>query len=420
MPIGVSDVGQDTIGYLWISSGEGLSGYDGFEVRPWGAVKGRLTYVETGPAGQVLGGDPRTGLYEVEGSTLRRIDGPEGAVAPGPEHAIYDGEGRLWAAWDGRLIRRQGGAWLDIGGEEIAEDRAFRLARRLAGDVWVVDKQDGARRIARGPGRWIMQLHDDPLGPVATVRFGDRPGFVRITDDGVEQLLDWSGRAEGLARRGSTWWIAYATGVWAIDDDGTREFLTANEGFTGFGNMATDREGGLWMASVRGLVHYPQPDTRIRTELSGLPRVYLRGVHPVAGGVILTSWQGPMFLDDEGYARDLEIEGLFSRDVGCSDPWGGIWMKAFPPPEHREMADSYRPEESMLVEWRDGRARVRRRGSWYHGDLGCDEGPDGSFWLLANGELLEVTGPGEPLRLRARLPHWPRRDCWCAMIAARC
>jgi len=413
MPVGVSDVGQDTTGYLWISSSEGLSRYDGFEVRPWGVVKGRLTYVETGPGGRVLGGDPRTGLYEVEGPALREIEGPEGADAAGPSHAVYDREARLWAAWDGRLLRREDGGWIEIGGREMAEDRALQLARRddggvlvgsLQGDVWIVDGDDRARRIAEGLGGWVMQLHDDPLGPVATVRFGPRPGLVRVTEDGVEHLLDWSARSEGLARRGSTYWIAYCTGVWAVHDDGTKEFLSAREGFTGFGNIAVDREGGLWMASVRGLSHYPQPDTRIWTELSGLPRVYLRGAHPVAGGVILTSWRGPMFLDEEGGAHDLDVGGLFSRDVGCADPWGGVWMKAFPPPDDPERVDSYRPVESMLVEWRDGRARVRRRGGWYRGDLACDEGPGGTLWLMANGELLEITGPGEEPRLRARLP----------------
>lgn len=414
MPTGMTDVGQDTTGYLWISSGDGLSRYDGFEVRGWGRVPGRLTYVSTGPRGRVLGGDPRTGLYEVSGATLRRVPGPADAEAPGPQDATYDLDGRLWAAWDGRLVRREGGEWIEVGGPEIADVHAFSLARRAeggvlvgsrTGDVWIVDAHDRATPIAEDLGGWVQQLVDDPKGPVANVRFGDRPGVVRITTDGVRRLLDWSERAEGLARRGSTWWAAYANGVWAVDDDGTREYLTAKDGFTGFGNVTVDREGGLWMASVRGLSHYPQPDTRLWTELSGLPHGYLRAVHPVEDGLIVTSWRGPMRFDRDGRARELDLGGLFSRDVGCADPWGGVWMKAFPPPSSLRDLDHYRASEAMLVEWRDGRARVRRRhGRFYPGDLACSEGPDGSFWVLANGEVLEVDRPDAEPVVRGRLP----------------
>jgi signal transduction histidine kinase len=413
MPVGMTDVGQDSTGYLWISSGEGLSRYDGFEIRNWGDVPGRLSYVSTGPRGGVLGGDPQTGLYEVVGTTLERIEGPDGVQDRGPLSAIYDRDERLWAAWGGRLIRREDGAWIDLGGPEIVEDYAFTLAPRDAGgvlvgsrtgDIWIVDAADRARRIAQDLGGWIMQLHDDPRGPVATVRSGARPGLVRVRRDGVEQLLEWSTRADGLARRGSTYWVAYTTGVWAVHDDGSREFLASGEGFTGFGNLAIDREGGLWSAGVRGLSHYPQPDTRVWTELSGLPHVYLRAVHPVPGGHVVTSWRGPMRLDTEGNTSELDLSDLFSRDIGCPDPWGGVWMKAFSPAPSFRGPAGRDPSAAMLVEWRNGRSRVRRRGGWYRGDLACDEGPDGSLWILADGELLEVTGPEAEPKLRGRLP----------------
>jgi len=429
MPTGMTDVGQDTTGYLWISSGEGLSRYDGFEVRHWGPDPGRLRYVSTGPRGQVLSGSERNGLFEVDGATLRRLDAPEGASNRGPDDASYDQAGRLWAVWDGRLLRRENGTWVEIGGPEIVEDHAFKLAPRdeggvllgsRTGDVWIIEGDDVPRRIAQDLGGWIMQLYDDPRGPVATVRFGDRPGLVRITDAGIEYLLDWSSRADGLARRGSSYWIAYPTGVWAVHDDGTREFLSAKEGFAGLGTISTDRDGGLWMANVQGLFHYPQPDTKVWTEISGLPRVYLRKIHPVSDGYLVTSWRGPMHLDPDGSnAKDLDLGGLFSRDAACADPWGGVWMKAFPRPRSMLELENRRPEEAMLVEWRDGRVTVHERGGWYGGDLACSDGPGGSIWIMANGEVLEVSTPGEVPRLRARLPEFVSESLWQAGLAVR-
>ncbi len=413
MPVGMTDVGQDTTGYLWLSSSEGLSRYDGFEIRPWGEVAGRLTYVETGPQGQVLAGDDRTGLYEVDGPALRRVKGPGSVARPGPLHAIYDRDGRLWAAWDGRLLRRDGDAWLEIGGPEMADDSAFSLAPRVEGGVlvgsrhgavWMVSADDRARRIAEDLGDWIMQVHDDPMGPVAAVRFGRRPGLVRITDPGVDHLLDWEERIDGLARRGSTYWLAYPTGVWAVHDDGSREFLAAGEGFTGFGNISVDREGGLWMASVRGLSHYPQPETRLWTELSGLPHVFLRSVHPVPDGFILTSWSGPIHLGRDGRARKIPLGSSSTRSAGCHDPWGGVWLKGMPVPGDAPIAIRRRPEAHVLLEWRGGNTRTRRRTAWYEGDIACDVAPDGSFWILAGGELLELDGPDAELQVRGRLP----------------
>ncbi len=416
-PAGITDVGQDTTGYLWLSSREGLSRYDGLEVRSWGReiTRGVLTYVSTGPRDLVLSGDRHTGLFEVDGGTLRKIEPPGGSSDPGAAHAVYDNAGTLWAAWDGRLLRRRDETWIDIGNTDIHDEFAHELAVRdnggvivgtIGGTIWTVDADGGARRIAGDLGGRVTQILDDPDGPVAVIRFGPRPGFIRVTGQGVEYLLDWSGRCEGLERRGSSYWISYASGVWAVHDDGTREFLSTKEGFSGGGNISIDREDGLWVASNRGLSHYPQPETRIWTELSGLPHVSLRSIHPVSDGYFLTSWWGPMHLDSDGRgARDVDLGDLFSRDIGCPDPWGGVWLKAFPEPPSLRALDEYRSESAVIMEWRDGTAHRRKTSGWYRGDLICDSGAGDSFWILAHGELMQVTAPGAELTLRGRLSH---------------
>ncbi|MCP3979937.1 MAG: hypothetical protein GY716_11575 [bacterium] len=419
MAAGVTDVGQDTTGYLWLSSVEGLSRYDGFEVRPWGTevTRGVLRYVSTGPGDRVLSGNWTVGLFEVAGGTLRRIEGPEGSADPGAQDAVYDRDGTLWATWDGGLLRRDDEGWVDVA-PGVREDRAFKLAPRadggvvvgtLGGSIWLVDESGGERRIASELGGQVWQILDEPEGAVAVLRFAGRPGLIRVTDDGVEHLLDWSERPEGLLRRGSSYWVAYATGIWGVHDGGRRELLSAREGFAGGGSIGIDREGGVWVASLRGLSHYPQPDTRVWTDTSGLPHSFLRAIHRVGDEYVLTGWRGPMRLARGGRdAEPADLGDLFSRDIGCADPWGGVWIKAFPSPPSLQELDQARPGSVTVVEWRDGRARGSKTGPWFTGDLACDLSAGESIWILAGDELLEVTEPGGAPQPRGLLPEWTR------------
>ncbi len=415
MPSGVADVAQDTTGYLWLASVEGLDRYDGFEIRPWGreATRGGLRFVSTGPGDRVVAGDRFAGLFEVADGTLRRVDPPDDAFDPGAAHAVFDRDGTLWATWGGALLRRDENGWVEVGGGAVRENGASSLAPgedggviagTRSGAIWRVDAAGRVRRLTDEPDGWITHLHDDPAGPVAVVRFGSRPGVVRVTDGGVVQMVDWSARPDGLVRRGDTYWVAYTEGVWVLRADGTSEFLGEHEGFTAHGSIGIDREGGLWLASVRGLSHFPQPDTRLLTPLSGLPWTFLRAIHAVPDGLLLTTWRGPITLDAEAQRMTpVDLAGLFSRDIGCPDSWGGVWFKAFPAPPSMGELDQHRPETTSIVEFRDGRAQRRLTMPWFLGDIGCDLAPDGSLWILAGGELYRVAVPGTRPTLRGRL-----------------
>jgi len=429
MPAGMTDVGQDTTGYLWISSEEGLHRYDGIEVRRWSEFVGRLTFVATGPDDRVAAGDPWTGLFEVESAGLREIHAPEFARAPGPTDATYDAAGALWAAWSGRLVRREDSNWAAIGGDDLGSDRPLGLAPRIGGGVlvgtydgtiWAVDPDGASTRIAGDLGGWVGHLIDDPDGPLAVVRFGPKHGLVRIGPDGIERLVRTSGRPEGIVRRGSTTWVSDSTGVWAVEDDGRREHLTARDGFPGFGKLTVDRDGGLWSASVRGLTHHPQPDTLVWTELSGLPRVYLRAVFPIPDGWFVSTWRGPFLLDRDGsHPRDVDLGPWFSRDLGCADPWGGVWFLAIPRPDDLRDLESSVPDRFALVEWRDGRTRTFDLPGHVRGDLQCDVAPDRSLWILAGESLLHVGSAGGTPVERGRMSRGRDGRFWQRGFVAR-
>jgi len=416
MPAGIFDVAQDSTGYLWLAGAEGLSRYDGIEVRDWGrdVSRGVLRWVAAGPGDRVVCGSRRSGLFEVDGLGLRRVDPPQGAASPGPHDAVYDRHGTLWAAWDGHLWRREGSAWasaLPAGTEAgtFAELSPRRdggvLAGTLDGAIWLVEPDGRAAAIATDLGGWVTQLaEDENRNALAVVRLGPRPGVIRVGPDGVSWLLDYAGRAEGLARHRETLWVSYGTGVFALHDDGRREFLTPREGFAGNGEIEIDREGGLWVASARTLSHYPQPETLYWTELSGLPRTYLRRVHRVGDVLLVASWHGPMLFDPRsGTARDLDLGGRFSRDPGCADPWGGVWLKTFRIP-HSGHVDGARPDRAVVGVWRDGRFDVIVERAWFRGDLACDTSARSGVWFLLGSELMNVAARGAAPRLRAHLP----------------
>lgn len=410
MPAGLAAVAQDTTGYLWLASAEGLVRFDGYEVRPWGreGFHGVLEYASSGPEDRVLAGFELTGLVEVAGESLRVVEPPAGTASRGARHAVYARDGRLWAAWDGRLFRRDGTAWVESGPEEIARDYAWRLAPRLSGgvlvgtdggSVWEVhgEGRDG-RRLAEGLGR-VSQIVDDRRGPVVAVR-GSVPGLYRLGAPGPTILVRSHARPTGLAVRGDDVWASHDDGVRVARLDGSAEFLSEREGFFGAGSITVDREGGLWLTSARGLTHHPEPETKVWTVTSGLPWGGMRSIHRYSGGVLATSWPGPLRHDEhDGSWTKALPSNLTSHDRGCVDPWGELWIHAA---EHRPSS----PARPVLLAL-DG-DRIRSWDAPRHGgaDVRCATSTDGAFWIWSGDRLLRVdrkgaepvvAGPGPPI-----------------------
>jgi ligand-binding sensor domain-containing protein len=124
-----------------------------------------------------------------------------------------------------------------------------------------------------------------------------------------------------LAERGSAPWIAYDSALVRLAPGEPRETITDLDGLPSGGGLLVDREGSLWVASFRGLVQFPEPETvSWQTELRGLGR------HVVLDRdtVWMSTWGGLFVtrLQSDGWTMTREPHGHIGAP--CIDRAGAL------------------------------------------------------------------------------------------------
>jgi signal transduction histidine kinase len=384
---------QDRDGFLWVAGPEGISRYDGVTfktVYPRGSSfvsgcteSGRVVFWSEGR------------LREVRGESAVTLTAPPDGSGADWSAAIA-GDGSIWWRVGPRLWRLDAsGSWNEVPSPAPASDPArlvnagrgphVFVANR--GTLWSLAPGEAARELARIRGIGavieradgsIVAAANQPPGPVTTRAFEIRDGATRLIFERQNAKLS------GLTERGPRVWIATDQGLSGIAEGASPLTVTLAETFFAAGSIFVDREGSLWMATFRGLVHLPEPETYAASFVK-----VSRTLAHVGRRTCLSAWGELASFEDTP-------EGLQARSIGlnygivCADASGRVWAQG---------------AHGISVVGETG--LIPGGGDAENGELlACTTAPSGTTWMTFTGRQILALRPGDraPRDVHATFP----------------
>jgi signal transduction histidine kinase/ligand-binding sensor domain-containing protein len=377
----IAALAQDSLGFLWIGSHAGVERFDGNEIRSWArdVITAGVLTLRAGDNGSVYVIDDHGRLFLIDGDRTVPIIDERGRLADATDVLPLPGGG-AWIAAAGAVRRRDhDGRWsAPIAG--LSGVNHLRAAPDgtvyAASDARVWRISDGrADAVATADGIVDFLVHADQSLVVA--QYGG--AIISITGGQTVSLIDLRTRAMSLAQRGDVLWAAFDNALVAFRPGQAPEVLRRDQGIRSGGPLVVDREGGLWVGTFEGILELPEPETRIWSDLDGLPEAP-RFLTSTDEGVWIGTWHGLGRV--EGAAGPAHREGEDTvQGALCRDGHGRMWTS----------------DHASLVARIDGRfVHTPFPAGGHSFPEGCASAPDGSVWLTVRDRLFKVPADGGP------------------------
>jgi diguanylate cyclase (GGDEF)-like protein len=335
----VSCIAQDSRGYMWFGTQDGLNRWDGYDFT---VFKNDPRSAESLPANAVWalhadregslwigtdgGGLARLNLKTNVFSTLLNDPGNSASLSSNRVRSIAETpDGVLWIGTDGgglnRLDRKTGTVKRfrhdPSRADSLANDRIRALAVDAKGSLWI-GTQEGLDRLDAG-GAGFLHFRNDPARADS------------LGDDRIRSLL--------VARDGAVWVGGYAKGLDRLDPAGGSFSHFRNEPKNAASlsdntiwSLLEDSDGTLWVGTNNGLnalgkgatnftryVHQP-------TDPASLADSRVLALHQDRGGVIWVGTQG------SGLDKWNPLTGafvLFKSDLSAGSTLSNDYVQAF-------------------------------------------------------------------------------------------
>lgn len=338
--ITVLTLAQDSQGYLWVGTQNGIARFDGRRFHTFNRVNTGLDLTMpaaslAGPDGAVWFGTPRGLLRQQNG----RFEEVAIASAPTSVRALQFWDGQLLAATvDGLRSPGRPGRPEYLGGESVhalALDAVDRLWAAAESALFLLELGHEARRIA------LPQADTRPLALAVwqgAIVLGSRDGVWRFDlGDGVWSRLfpDLAGQAVPTLRvdRHGNLWAASVEHLQRLRPDGALEAIGEAEFVARpwLHVIFEDREGDLWLGSQReSLLRISDSALRVIGRRQGLHDNLLWSVLDDGEGGLWVGTNGGLahWRPDAGFARVEQGDALPDPAVYSlhRDPQGSVWL----------------------------------------------------------------------------------------------
>jgi ligand-binding sensor domain-containing protein/signal transduction histidine kinase len=407
----VADFLETKSGVYWIATSGGLCRFDPAGAGPSRFVRAPLDAAGPETAPSVLYEDPSGRVWCGSGSGeggLYRLDPKDGAFRrldldmpdPAVTAVLVDRRGALWVGGTNALVRR----------EADGTTKRFGAAEGLANVYVMALVEDGAGRVWIGTrtGLFRAEAAADPRAPPRVRSYGLRDGLPALRVESLLQASDgrlWVGTTLGLAR-------------WAPGEtpDG-REFdsYTLAQGLTArsVGALAEDRDGNLWVGTFgSGAMKVARNGFTTYTESDGAPQasalVETRAgelciVHGNEAGLDLARFDGRRFARiAPRWPAGITYFGWGRAQIAAEGRGGEWWFATgqglcrFAGVPHLEDLGGVRP--AAVVSARDGlagdnvfRVFVDAHGDVWIGTIGTGSGDGLSVLERGTGRVRSLT-----------------------------
>lgn len=333
---------QDQTGYLWLASEVGLVRFDGTRFTASDLVAGpvqlpnvpsRAVYIAR-DGSLWVGYGSEHGLYRIANGRVHSVH-LTGEIT-GLVHVIAeDRGGALWVGDDGGLHRLRDGRWEHVAlwPPAMRSRRVYDVLEDRKGRVWVASAAGLYSRIGEEPfrlaplGQGIHRaLEEDASGQVWTT--DDREGY-RPVDGPAPGQFEARGMNVLHDSRGNVWVTTIGQGLWQVAGarPGQRPLVSRASARSGLANdemsaMLEDRDGNIWVASVRGLTRLTPYKARPITDIGVVKALSVNR----DGQAWAATSTGLRLLkaDDRGAPQSLLLSSQPIRTVHV-DKTGAVW-----------------------------------------------------------------------------------------------
>ena len=333
-------IAQTGDGYLWTTSQEGLSRFDGASFTTYdhrtteGIPVGQFTALAVDQRGTLWAGTGSRGVLHLVDGEFRTVAWEPGTQEQQVRVLAFDGSGDLWIGMTDRgVVRLHDGALvaaLTTQNGLPSDDVRALLATRDA--MWIGTFRGLVRwvngRLVRGP----PPLDDAAVRAIAQGASGalwcaTDKGLVRLRGDAVEPVIA-NGLAPGevsklLFDRDGNLWIGTRTGVKRMTD-GQIERLPSPEVL--INALFEDSDGNLWIGSDRGLDRLRDGDVLPFGVNEGMTDEVVGGFREDATGTKWITTSGGLYRIAPGEitaTRIVDHRGLYAILV---DSRGTVWF----------------------------------------------------------------------------------------------
>lgn len=288
----VRAITQDSQGFIWLGTQDGLNRYDGYEFRvlrrgtddPHSLPDNHVQALAPGADGSVYVGTQNGGLALYRSTTGDFKVWPAGDPARG-ELASNPVTSLLSHRWGGLWVASGEGHLQRLEADDRLVDIAGPVSAQLGSIRGLAESSNGWVLIAAASGPWRVAADGTGLAPLP-IDGGLRPSCYDIVES-----FD-----------GSVWIATEDQGLWHVDLDGRLlRRLGERDGLPEVGLRAVtlDRAGRLWLAALGGLSLYD----------------------PASGA--LQTWSGEQQFREESLSGS-RVESLFEDREGLM--WAGTWV----------------------------------------------------------------------------------------------